>query len=151
VSTGSKTRWAGCQQLPHSFLCANICKVGTKRLACRLGVTRQCLRQLCRFLDSPLRTVHAAFTAHGAPRLVTPRRESPSGSYPSGFGLHRLNFIKLRPSALQDDLPLVPFAMWTALPPSNYYETSDATHVSLPDCWEHLFQGSLPRSCCWTL
>src|SRR5262249_7648793 len=48
------------------------CKVGTKRLACRLGVSRQCLRQLCRFLDSPLRTVHAAFTAHVAPEIDLP-------------------------------------------------------------------------------
>jgi hypothetical protein len=41
--------------------------------------------------------------------------------------------------------------MWPAFPTSDYYGGSDASHVSLPDCWEHLFQGSLPRSRCWTL
>jgi hypothetical protein len=69
----------------------------------------------------------------------------------SGFDHHQLNFISFRSNSLQYEFPLVPFAMWTARPPSDYYGTTDAAHVSLPDCWEHLYQGSLPRSCQWTL
>jgi len=73
-------------------------------------------------------------------------RKSPSGSYPFDFGFQCPNFIRLRPSTLRDDSPLVPFALWTAFPSSDYYGTTDAAHVSLPDCWEHPFQGSLSRS-----
>ena len=41
----------------------------------------------------------------------------------------------------------LPNASWrtTAFPSSDYYDDSDASQVSLPDCWEHLFQGSLSR------
>src|SRR5262249_40626805 len=41
---------------------------------------------------------------------------------------------------------LPPFALWSVFPTSDYYGGSDAPEVSLPDCWGHLFHGSLPRS-----
>ena len=46
----------------------------------------------------------------------------------------------------RDVRPLPPFALWPAFPASDYYGGSDAVQVSLPDCWEHLFQDSLSRS-----
>jgi len=56
-------------------------RVGAERLACRLGVSRQCLRQYAGF-STPLRTVHATFTAHGSPEFDIPRLGLLPGPYP---------------------------------------------------------------------
>ena len=106
----------------------------------------------CRFPDSPRRTRRATFTAPGSPEIGIPPPELPLGlsavrpspSSPPTSG--RLRLAALRPVNL-----LVPFALWPALPTSDYYGTSDASQVSLPDCWGHPFRGSLPRSRRWTL
>ena len=98
------------------------------------------------FPDSPLQTGHATFTASGFPS-VGQAQSSPC----------RLSFLCISPMFMRTS-PLIgylcsgnpdrlrPFAMWPALPASDYYSRSDAPQVSLPDCWEHPFQGSLSRS-----
>jgi hypothetical protein len=45
---------------------------------------------------------------------------------------------------------LLPFALWPAFPASDYYGSTDALQVSLPDSREHPFQESFPRSRGWT-
>jgi len=98
-------------------------RVGAERLACRLGVSRQCLWQLCRFLDPPLRTVHATFTAHGSPEFDIPRLGLLPGPYPISIlprlQLHSAAAVASRNSRqaasatflLWAVLLLVPFAM----------------------------------------
>ena len=54
---------------------------------------------------------------------------------PLMFGFQRLNFIRLQPCYLRADSPLASFAMWTAFPPSDYYEASDSSHRSTGDCY----------------
>jgi hypothetical protein len=75
---------------------------------------------------------------------------------------HRRRFLCISPIFMRTS-PLIgylcsgtpdrlrPFARWPAFPASDYYGRSDAPQVSLPDCWEHPFQGSLSRSGWWTL
>ena len=107
---------------------------------------------VCRFPDSPRRTRRATFTAPGSPGLSIPRSTLPSGPYPvSPSPLSRRLHADSGSWLLRVALPLVPFALWPAFPASDYYGTSDAAQVSLPDCWGHLFQGSLSCSCKWTL
>jgi hypothetical protein len=102
---------------------------------------------VCRFPDSPRRTRRAAFTAPGSPGFGIPRPALPPGPYPvSSSPLSRQLHAESGLRLLRVASSLVPFALWPALPASDYYGTTDAAQVSLPDCWGHPFQGSLPRS-----
>jgi hypothetical protein len=60
--------------------------------------------------------------------------------------IHEVVHPKLGYFTPENNDELSSFALWPAFPTSDYYDTTDAAQVSLPDCWEHLFQGSLPRS-----
>ena len=118
-------------------------RVGTERLAWYLSVSRQYLLQLCRFLDPPLRTLHAAFTAHGAPEIDFLSRDY-------SVVRHSVDFIEiaelhllLTPIAIVNgsrrflffrsvNLP-ASFPMWPAFPTSEYYDASDTAQVSPSD------------------
>ena len=114
--------------------------VGAGRLACRQVSRPPPPNRTCKISLRPA-LQGSAFLAHDYSWV----------RIPSGLARSCGNFMPHPVSSFRVALPLVPFALWPAFPASDYYGTTDASQVSLPDCWGHLFQGSLPRSCQWTL
>src|SRR5262249_42291528 len=119
----------------------------------RVGAER--VASSVRLSTPPLRTRRATFAAPGSPEISIPHQDYSRVVIPFDFAEIAATIpLLLAPVAvvhwprrllspgIVDLLP--PFALWSAFPASDYYGGSDAPEVSLPDCWGHLFHGSLP-------